>query len=593
MHRRGCPRRRGLLPAARSREHSIRLSIQSSIDGLSYVFVHCGGDDSRSKTERYIACSFGGFVNFHLRFPELCDSSEKVGGANSPVVDPSGVQLTTPSMSAYLGDRSLPPNDGVTKILPNLYLGSQADALDQSLLKEHNITYVVNMSITCPRPEFLTNDEHFLRIPVHDSHAERLLPHFEAAFNFLEQVRERKEIALIHCLAGISRSPSMAIAYVMRHKRMTQDEAYRFVKEKRPSISPNFNFMGQLFEYEKMLQSAHILTPPPSASASPISNTDTSNNSSGSDSETNGAAKKVTRMPKSASVGHVPISAPAIRLQRPTRIDVPTSPGINEFGKRASDTPYPVHERPKQLSFPSLPPVPQTPTQEQPKLQRPTRFNPCCRQRRGIHLALDARKELPSPSTEMERLTFANSNELSVSNPIFPQQQPGVPLHSTQPSGSQTQSNVARASSSFSNFPTISENSVMYATNPVFQSVASRTPCSEDKPQLATLTLLRTPLEPGRVLLQKPTSLSSSSHSSPAFTSPHCSTESPESGFVEGQTSGFESASASAPVLHETSMETATPKPELPQNAADWELLAARFFRRRRADVHFLNPTLI
>jgi hypothetical protein len=37
----------------------------------------------------------------------------------------------------------------------------------------------------------------------------------------------------------------------MKYKLLKSDEAYKFVKERRPTISPNFNFLGQLYEYEK------------------------------------------------------------------------------------------------------------------------------------------------------------------------------------------------------------------------------------------------------------------------------------------------------------------------------------------------------
>uniref|UniRef100_A0A915L646 protein-tyrosine-phosphatase n=1 Tax=Romanomermis culicivorax TaxID=13658 RepID=A0A915L646_ROMCU len=166
------------------------------------------------------------------------------GGGNLNVSNRALTSLSQPCLPVCV--------QGPTKILPFVYLGSQQDVLDEETLKKYGIEFVLNLSTTCPKPDHL-QEEHFLRIPVQDSYSEELLPYFEEAFEFLDKVREASGVALIHCLAGISRSPTLAIAYVMRYLHMSQDEAYRYVKEKRPSISPNFNFLGQLLEYEQYL----------------------------------------------------------------------------------------------------------------------------------------------------------------------------------------------------------------------------------------------------------------------------------------------------------------------------------------------------
>lgn len=72
-------------------------------------------------------------------------------------------------------------------------------------------------------------------------------------------MRESSGCVLVHCLGGISRSATIAIAYIMRHMRMTSDDAYRYLKSKRATISPNFNFLGQLLEYEKQLFHERVL----------------------------------------------------------------------------------------------------------------------------------------------------------------------------------------------------------------------------------------------------------------------------------------------------------------------------------------------
>jgi atypical dual specificity phosphatase/dual specificity phosphatase 12 len=60
---------------------------------------------------------------------------------------------------------------------------------------------------------------------------------------------------LVHCYAGISRSASIIISYLMKKYNWSYEKAYNYVKNKRPIINPNRGFKKQLIQYENYLKS--------------------------------------------------------------------------------------------------------------------------------------------------------------------------------------------------------------------------------------------------------------------------------------------------------------------------------------------------
>lgn len=70
-----------------------------------------------------------------------------------------------------------------------------------------------------------------------------------------EEAYQSGQGVLVHCQAGVSRSATIVIAYLMKHTLMTMTDAYKYVRSRRPVVSPNLNFMGQLLEFERDLNS--------------------------------------------------------------------------------------------------------------------------------------------------------------------------------------------------------------------------------------------------------------------------------------------------------------------------------------------------
>ena len=130
-----------------------------------------------------------------------------------------------------------------------LWLGS-FDPENVKVLKEKGIKKI--LTIMDGDPSKFSYKEHGFNqkiIDIMDFSYENIIQYFGECLNFLEG----EEKVFVHCAAGMSRSPTIVIAYIMWKNKMTFDRAYIFVKLKRPEISPNYGFQKQLKIFEKLL----------------------------------------------------------------------------------------------------------------------------------------------------------------------------------------------------------------------------------------------------------------------------------------------------------------------------------------------------
>lgn len=150
------------------------------------------------------------------------------------------------------------PSANCNQIIPNeknlgaIYIGNLFFAEDIELLKKNQIKSV----ISCLNNSKITYDESIIEehyiIPIDDDESFEILSLFETTFKIIEDVRKRYNV-LVHCEIGVSRSASIVIAYLMKKKKWSFDDSFKFVKGKRNHIDPNKGFISQLQEYEFLL----------------------------------------------------------------------------------------------------------------------------------------------------------------------------------------------------------------------------------------------------------------------------------------------------------------------------------------------------
>lgn len=123
-----------------------------------------------------------------------------------------------------------------------IYLGNLEAASNLEYLKRHNIGAVLTVAggtglrynvYDMPMHEIINAD---------DALYQDLSQYFNRMINFIENARKKTNI-LIHCYAGISRSVTSLVAYIMNKYGWTYERTLSYVRSQRSIANPNPSFV--------------------------------------------------------------------------------------------------------------------------------------------------------------------------------------------------------------------------------------------------------------------------------------------------------------------------------------------------------------
>jgi len=145
-----------------------------------------------------------------------------------------------------------------SEVLPFLFVGGAVCSDAQyNELKSKGVKKIVNVSNVQREPHGF--DCTF--IYADDDQVEQLSRIFEQVADLIEEAESSGEGVFVHCQRGLSRSPTLVMAYLMMKKGHDLRTAYEYVKGKRTSIGPRSNFMAQLCRLETKLAADGVIQP--------------------------------------------------------------------------------------------------------------------------------------------------------------------------------------------------------------------------------------------------------------------------------------------------------------------------------------------
>lgn len=111
------------------------------------------------------------------------------------------------------------------EIIPNLYLGNR---LSTSFSKEIGVNFIISIG-SQSQDQTIEN----LHIGLRDDNTLNISKELDQITALIDNLLENNKTILVHCKAGINRSPSFVLAYLCKYKNMSIDDGLIFILNKR------------------------------------------------------------------------------------------------------------------------------------------------------------------------------------------------------------------------------------------------------------------------------------------------------------------------------------------------------------------------
>lgn len=133
-----------------------------------------------------------------------------------------------------------------------LYVSGFKVACDLERLLSLGITHIINCAGDyCPNEH--TSRFVYQTFFIKDSKTENIECIFYEAIEFIERAFSEQGKVLVHCMQGVSRSVTVAIAFLIHKLRLSYAQAFDTVRQSRGIASPNIGFISQLMTFEKRI----------------------------------------------------------------------------------------------------------------------------------------------------------------------------------------------------------------------------------------------------------------------------------------------------------------------------------------------------